>query len=75
MKKIFSMVCSCTRLAAGGNSSKTNKGTDTDSTTIEVVDMHNAETSLDSEGTYKGLIPAPDCPGIETTLLLNPDKP
>ena len=51
MKKIFILVCSCTLLAACGNSSKTNKGTDTDSTTIEVVDMHNAETSLDYEGT------------------------
>ena len=74
MKKIFILVCSCTLLAACGNSSKTNKGTDTDSTTIEVVDMHNAETSLDYEGTYKGVFPAADCPGIETTLILNPDK-
>ena len=55
MKKIFILVCSCTLLAACGNSSKTNKGTDTDSTTIEVVDMHNAETSLDYEGTHKGV--------------------
>ena len=74
MKKIFILVCSCTLLAAYGNSSKTNKGTDTDSTTIAVVDMHNAETSLDYEGTYKGVFPAADCPGIETTLILNPDK-
>ena len=74
MKKIFILVCSCTLLAACGNSSKTNKGTDTDSTTIAVVDMHNAETSLDYEGTYKGVFPAADCPGIETTLILNPDK-
>ena len=56
MKKIFILVCSCTLLAACGNSSKTNKGTDTDSTTIE------------------GVFPAADCPGIETTLILNPDK-
>ena len=74
MKKIFILVCSCTLLAACGNSSKTNKGTDTDSTTIEVVGMHNAETSLDYEGTYKGVFPAADCPGIETTLISNPDK-
>lgn len=46
MKRIFILVCSCTLLAACGNSSKTNKGTDTDSTTIEVVDMHNAEIRL-----------------------------
>lgn len=35
---------------------------------------HNAENSLDYEGTYKGVFPAADCPGIETTLTLNPDK-
>ena len=36
--------------------------------------MHNAEISLDYEGTYKGVFPAADCPGIETTLTLNADK-
>lgn len=45
MKKIFILVCSCTLLAACGNSSKTNKGTDTDSTTIEVVDMSDSNWS------------------------------
>ena len=40
----------------------------------QVADIHNAETSLDYEGTYKGVFPAADCPGIETTLTLNPDK-
>ncbi len=60
MKKIFILVCSlCTLLAACGNSSKTNKGTDTDSTTIEVVDMHNAETSLDYEGNIQRCFPRP----------------
>lgn len=37
-------------------------------------DIHNAENSLGYEGTYKGVFPAADCPGIETTLTLNPDK-
>ena len=36
-------------------------------------DMHNAETSLDYRGTYRGVLPAADCPGIETTLTLKPD--
>ena len=36
-------------------------------------DIHNAETSLDYRGTYKGVLPAADCPGIETTLTLRPD--
>ena len=36
-------------------------------------DIHNAETSLEYRGTYKGVLPAADCPGIETTLTLRPD--
>ncbi|MEF2793604.1 copper resistance protein NlpE [Alistipes dispar] len=36
-------------------------------------DIHNAETSLDYRGTYRGVLPAADCPGIETTLTLKPD--
>ena len=36
--------------------------------------MHSAEISLDYEGTYKGVLPAADCPGIETKLTLNSDK-
>ena len=36
-------------------------------------DIHNAETSLDYRGTHRGVLPAADCPGIETTLTLKPD--
>ena len=36
-------------------------------------DIHNAETSLDYRGTYRGVLPAADCPVIETTLTLKPD--
>lgn len=74
MKIIIILACSCFLLAACGNSAKTNNSTGTDSTATGVVDIHNAETSLDYEGTYKGVLPAADCPGIETTLILNPDK-
>lgn len=61
-------------LLACNNSSKTNKSTESDSTSTKAVDMHNAETSLDYEGTYKGVFPAADCPGIEITLTLNNNK-
>ena len=66
MKKIIILACSCFLLAACGNSAKTNKSTSADSTATQTVDIHNAETSLDYEGTYKGVFPAADCPGIET---------
>ena len=39
----------------------------------EVVDMHHAENALDYHGTYKGTLPAADCPGIVTTLTLSAD--
>lgn len=38
-----------------------------------VVEMHNAENALDYCGTYRGIIPAADCPGIELTLTLRAD--
>lgn len=74
MRKIFILVCSSILLASCGNSSKTNKTETADSTATTVIDTHNAETSLDYEGTYKGVFPAADCPGIEITLTLNADK-
>ena len=36
-------------------------------------DGHTAETSLDWLGTYEGTLPAADCPGIKTTLVLSAD--
>ena len=74
MKKLLFWHVPAFFLAACGNSAKTNNKYSTDSTATGVVDIHNAETSLDYEGTYKGVLPAADCPGIETTLILNPDK-
>ena len=38
------------------------------------MDMHTAEISLDYYGTYKGTLPAADCPGINVTLTLNKNK-
>ena len=37
-------------------------------------DGHYAENSLDYWGVYKGVLPAADCPGIETTLTINEDN-
>ena len=71
-KKLFMFVCSCALLTACSNSEK--KSGETDAASIEASDIHNAETSLDCEGTYKGVLPTADCPGVETTLTLNADK-
>lgn len=37
-------------------------------------DGHTSENSLDWEGTYAGVTPCADCPGIETTIVLNEDN-
>ena len=77
MKKIFILAFSCTLLVACGNHSKTNKNVTEDSTVIsttDTIDIHDAENSLDYAGVYKGVFPAADCPGIETTLTINADK-
>lgn len=34
---------------------------------------HNSENSLDWAGTYQGVLPCADCPGIRTTLVIEQD--
>ena len=40
----------------------------------ETLDGHNAQNSLDWQGTYSGVLPCADCEGIETELKLNNDQ-
>lgn len=42
--------------------------------TSEHTDMHNAQNSLDIEGTYKGITPCADCEGISTEVTLKADS-
>ncbi|MFP4023288.1 MAG: copper resistance protein NlpE [Thiohalospira sp.] len=42
--------------------------------TVSPPDMHTSEISLDWQGTYKGVLPCADCPGIETEITLYKDK-
>ena len=57
-------------VSCGGNAQQKAATAGTQQTTAAAPDMHNAETSLDYLGVYKGTLPAADCPGIETTLTL-----
>lgn len=70
-KKIcfIALACCTVAMMSCTNSKKPDAASSVDST--EVADMHNAETSLDYFGEYKGTIPAADCPGIKMTLVLN----
>ena len=46
-----------------------------DSTSVEIpVDMHNAMSSLDYQGTYLGSLPCADCEAIETKIILTDDS-
>lgn len=47
--------------------------TDTLSKDQPVADGHNAENSLDWDGTYEGTLPCADCPGIATSIVLKKD--
>lgn len=60
-------------VSCGGNAQKKTAGAETQNVVAAVPDMHNAETSLDYQGTYTGTLPAADGPGIEVTLKLKPD--
>ena len=39
--------------------------------TTQPPDLHNSKNSLDWAGTYEGVLPCADCPGIKTRLTLN----
>lgn len=60
-----------------GNRKNTENGPENNTTDKEVpaaaVDEHTAQNSLDWAGTYEGLLPCADCPGIKTTLELKDD--
>jgi len=42
-------------------------------TAVKPPDMHTSRNSLDWAGTYEGVLPCADCPGIKTRLTLNRD--
>ena len=72
-KNVLILAAALALVACGGNAPKKKAAAETQTTTAAAPDMHSAETSLDYLGTYEGTLPAADCPGIQTTLTLNPD--
>ncbi|PID61414.1 MAG: hypothetical protein CR986_02960 [Ignavibacteriae bacterium] len=68
MKKIIFILAFTLLFAACNNKKETNE-----SSQEKVVDEHNAENSLDWNGTYKGITPCASCEGIFTTIKLNSD--
>lgn len=74
MKNIILSAMMIGALTACGNREKVDKNTAEPTENAQVADMHTAENSLDYWGTYKGTLPAADCPGIEATLIINRDS-
>lgn len=80
MKKSLLILAAVTLLTAcsGGKQQKTataeTSGSGLQPTARIVPDMHNAENALDYQGTYKGVFPCADCPGIEIELTLHDDN-
>jgi len=67
MKKTI-FILSVILLTLGMNACKSNKTVKDSSIVVQTV--HNSKISLDWEGTYSGVIPCADCPGIETQISL-----
>ena len=75
MKKLLLSASLIAILFASACNSNTKKETTTQDTTTAVIDKeHTSRNSLDWNGTYKGILPCADCPGIETSIVLNSDN-
>ena len=79
MKNLLLLTILIVLFSCSGGAKK-NQATDVSADNIEVSDDiqifddgHYAENSLDYWGVYQGILPAADCPGIETTLTINED--
>ena len=70
MKSGILILAAAALLAACGGNTQKKAASGGAETVAEAPDMHTAETSLDYTGTYTGVLPAADCPGIEVRLPL-----
>lgn len=70
--RIMILAAAITLVACGGNQQKKTISEKIKDDAVK-VDMHDAESSLDYQGTYTGTFPAADCPGIDMRLTLKQD--
>lgn len=71
MKKLAILLLAVAAVAGCKNRNKTTETVETVTEVVVPADMHNAQNSLDYEGTYKGTLPCADCSGIETTITID----
>ena len=72
MKSLIPVTAALLLLAACGQRNASRQTAQTAAQTA-APDMHDAENALDYQGTYTGVFPAADVPGIAVTLTLGPD--
>ena len=70
-KNIIIMVCAIV-MFIGFNACKS-KNSAKEEIPSSISTLHNSQNSLDWAGTYMGVVPCADCPGIETRVTLNQD--
>lgn len=73
MKKLILLFSVLLVFFVACNSKKKTEENQTDTTTSEVIDGHNAQNSLNYYGTYEGVTPCADCEGIKVIVSLNQD--
>ena len=73
MKSLIPVTAALLLLAACGQRNASRQTAQTAAQTA-APDMHDAENALDYQGTYTGVFPAADVPGIAVTLTLGPDR-
>ena len=81
MKQLWILAGATALLTFGSCTSNANKQMESkDSSSTEITDTntvdttHTSQNSLDWAGTYSGVFPCADCPGIKTTVTLNSDE-
>jgi len=73
MKKVISIL-SIVCLLFGLNACKSRGTQQKDAgAVVQLATGDNSRTSVDWDGTYYGVVPCADCPGIETRITLNKD--
>ena len=71
--KVMILAAAITLVACGGNQQKKAVSEKVKADAVK-VDMHDAESSLDYQGTYTGVFPAADCPGIDSLHMKYLDR-
>ncbi|MDL2262012.1 copper resistance protein NlpE [Bacteroidales bacterium OttesenSCG-928-I21] len=71
MKNILILSIILLTSCGGVNTKKSSSTKEVNNTEQQQKEIHNSQNSLDYGGTYEGIIPCADCPGIEISITLD----